>query len=48
MSDFASEYGIRLAREDPGWGEFCSLLTGLLSADTRVWRYFQSDDEDGG
>lgn len=47
MSDFASEYGIRLAHEDLGWGEFCALLTGLLSADTRVWRHFQNDDDGG-
>lgn len=38
VADFASEYRIRLADADLGWREFVRLLTGLLAADTRLYR----------
>lgn len=44
MADFASQYGIRLAVTDVTWREFCVLLTGLLSADTRLARHFAAQD----
>lgn len=40
VSDFASEYGIRLHVEDPTWAEFLTLVRGLLSTDSRLWRHF--------
>lgn len=41
VSDFASEYGVRLHREtDLSWAEFLPLLVGLMSCDSRVWRHF--------
>jgi hypothetical protein len=44
VADFASEYGIRLATvTDLSWREFCALLLGLLSANTRLARYVASD-----
>lgn len=47
VSDFASEYGIRLwLRPVLGYREFRSLLTGLLSADSRVFRFFDGEPPD--
>jgi hypothetical protein len=49
VSDFASVYGIRLARGDYlSWREFRSLLVGLMSCDSRLSRHFanlEPDDE---
>ena len=36
-ASFAMQYGIRLAKEDIGFGEFCRLLAGLM-ADTPLGR----------
>ena len=47
VADFASEYGIRLATgEFVAWREFEALLTGLLAADTRLYRHFTSPTEE--
>lgn len=43
MSDFASEYKIRLAVDTMGWVEFHSLLVGLLATDSRLRRRFVKD-----
>jgi hypothetical protein len=48
VADFASEYGIRLGVTDLSWREFLSLLTGLLVADTRLYRHFAADKSDEG
>jgi hypothetical protein len=48
VADFASEYGIRLAATDLSWREFVHYLTGLLACDSRLYRHFSTDDEDGG
>ncbi len=47
-ADFASEYAIRLVGSDIRWPEFRLLLTGLLSADTRIARYFAPARKDEG
>ena len=48
VPDFATEYGIRLAVADMSWVEFWSLLTGLLSTDSRLQRRFASKLEPEG
>lgn len=49
VADFASEYRIRLATvTDLSWREFCALLLGLLSANTRLARYVASDHDREG
>ena len=47
-ADFASEYGIRLAlvRDSMSFREFATLLGGLLSADTRLWRVLNPDRQE--
>lgn len=47
VPDFASEYGIDLHREFQSmpWVRFRYLVFGLLSADTRLSRYFRRDDD---
>lgn len=44
MSDFASEYGIRLHSVDLSWMEFLDLLHGLMSTDSRIARHFHEED----
>jgi hypothetical protein len=47
VSDFASEYGIRLGRGDfLSWREFRSLLAGLMACDSRLSRHFVTPDSD--
>ena len=46
VSDFASQYGIRLHQSGLSWAEFRDLLTGLLQIDSRLWRHFTKDDEE--
>ena len=41
-ADFASEYGITLARDCMSWREFVWRISGLLSADTRLARYLHA------
>lgn len=45
LADFASEYGIRLYTTDIPWREFRVLLTGLLAADTRLYRRFAPEPD---
>jgi hypothetical protein len=47
VADFWSEYGIRLHREfdDLRWVEFRDAVNGLLSADTRLGRYFNPKND---
>jgi hypothetical protein len=42
VSDFQSEYGIRLGREHLSWREFLTLLQGLMACDSRLARKFMS------
>jgi hypothetical protein len=51
-SDFRSVYGVRLAspkvRRRMSWREFTTLVHGLLTAETRLWRELKPEgDEDG-
>jgi hypothetical protein len=43
-SDFASEFGIRIATADLSWREFRAYLAGLMSTDSRLRRHFAPDD----
>lgn len=50
VPDFASEYGVRLVevRATMRWGEFRTLLLGLLSTNSRVFRRFAPPPGPGG
>ena len=47
MADFATEYGLHLmgVNRDLPWREFEVYLTGLLAADTRLYRHFAPERE---
>lgn len=50
ISDFASEYGIRLAQvlDTLPWREFTALVAGLFACDSRLYRRFRVDDKPTG